>query len=436
MYNPIADERTVVINLLPRPDEPASMGNLRRLLWLRNLMILAALALLGAARYWLAADLPWSALFYSLALYASSNLYVVWRLQQPREPFESEFFAQILLDIGGLTVILALAGGASSPFAFTYLLPITVGATLLGPRFTWSLVAAAVIAYSALILAAPPDMANLAHSHGMQRFDLHIFGMWSGFLFSAVVIAVFVQGMRDALSRQQLALLQAREARARDEQLVSLGTLAASTAHELGTPLGTIALLADELGDPQLDDTERNTVIGELREQVQRCKSALGALSKSAGQAQAQQGSHQRIDDWLAELCEEWRERRPECVLTTAWRGPTDAPSLLAERSLAHAVINVLDNAADVSPQSVRWIARWDETHLEMKIVDSGPGLTASAQDRGAQLGQSSKPQGLGLGLFLAHAVIERLGGHIHLAEADTGGLAVTINLPLLETPE
>lgn len=424
-----------MLHLLPRPDEPASLGNLRRLLWLRNLVVLAGLLLLGAARFWLTIDLPWSNLLYCLLLYAASNLYVVWRLRQPHEPVEAELFAQILLDIGALTIVLALAGGPSSPFTFTYLLPLTVGATLLGRYYSWALVAVAISCYSVLILAWPPDMTQLAHSHGMQQFDLHVLGMWSGFVFSAVVIAVFVQGMRDALMRQQRELSQAREARARDEQLVSLGTLAASTAHELGTPLGTITLLADELGDPLLPAEERQPLLHQLREQLHRCKSALATLSKSAGQSQAHQGTPQIIDDWLLAVCTEWRQRRPDCELSVSWHGPHDAPPLLAERSLTHALLNVLDNAADASPQSVNWQAHWDQQRLQLCIRDAGPGLSAQARanvGQAHQVGNSSKPQGLGLGLFLANAVIERMGGSIALAEADGGGLAVSIELPLL----
>jgi two-component system sensor histidine kinase RegB len=418
--------------LLPNPDEPASLGNLRRLLWLRNLMILAALLLLIAAHHWVASPLPWSWLILALTLYAATGISIVRQLRQWREPSEHDLAVQIFIDILAMTVVLALAGGASSPFAFTYLLPITIGATLLNTRRSWAIVSIAIAAYSLLIIFRPPDPAAFAHNHGMNRFDLHVFGMWGGFVFSALLIASFVHGMRAALLRQQLALAQAREARARDEQLVSLGTLAASTAHELGTPLGSIALLADELGDDALTADERSESLAALRQQVQRCKSALAGLSKAAGQTQAQSGQLLPVINWLTALRDEWQQRRPDTPLVSDWQGPKDAPPLLAERSLGYAVLNLLDNAADASPELVRWEAHWSNTELHMQIIDRGPGLSAAARVNLRQPGNSSKPQGLGLGLFLAHAVIERLGGNVQLGEADGGGLAVHIHLPLL----
>jgi two-component system sensor histidine kinase RegB len=272
-----------------------------------------------------------------------------------------------------------------------------------------------------------------AHSHD-GGFGLHVFGMWLGFVLSAGLIGYFVVGMGTTLRRQEQALAEAREQALRDERLVALGTLAASTAHELGTPLGTMALLVEEIDEVLGDEAAQlRPQLDTLRTQIERCKGALSTLSASAGGVQLGGGGVMPIDHYLADVLTQWRRVRPAAAIETDWKGSRPVPQILADRTLTQAVTNILDNAADVSRQAIEWSASWDAHHVDMEIRDSGPGLTAEAEQSVGKRPYTEKAEGLGLGLFLAHGIIERFGGRVTLANRLGGGVTTHIELPLAD---
>jgi two-component system sensor histidine kinase RegB len=235
--------------------------------------------------------------------------------------------------------------------------------------------------------------------------------------------------MGDTLRRREQALAAAREQALRDQQLVTLGTLAASTAHELGTPLGTMALLVEELDETLPEDQRATTAT--LRQQIARCKEALSNLSSSAGAIRLTGGSRLTVDRYLQAIIDEWRDTRSGIELSTQFDGEIPAPSILADRTLTQALINILDNAADVSPSEVACEAAWSCDSVRLEILDRGPGLADEARHRAGEMGFSSKPDGMGLGLFLAHAIIRRFGGGVQLLNREGGGICTRITLPL-----
>jgi len=237
--------------------------------------------------------------------------------------------------------------------------------------------------------------------------------------------------MGNTLRQRNRALAAARERALRDAQLVALGTLAASTAHELGTPLGTMALVAAEL-DEDCDD--QNPAMRErlavLHTQIDRCKSALSTLATSAGGVRLSGGGPMAVDDYLSHLYAEWQQTKPRVAVRTHWEGEQPAPSILADRILSQAISNILDNAAEASPVAVEWDAHWSRTEFVMEIRDRGPGLTPEAEQSVGRMPYSGKPEGLGLGLFLAHAIIGRFGGSVTLSNRDGGGSCTRVSLP------
>jgi len=168
-----------------------------------------------------------------------------------------------------------------------------------------------------------------------------------------------------------------------------------------------------------------------LREQIDRCKGALSDLSASAGGVQLGGGSVIPVDHYLDEVLNEWRQTRPGTDINTDWQGVKPGAGILADRSLTQALANILINAADVSREPCEWIAGWNATQIEMEIRDTGPGLTAEARAHVGKRPFSEKTEGLGLGLFLAHAIIERFGGRVTLSNRPGGGVITRIELPL-----
>lgn len=415
---------------------PANLANMKRLYWLRNVAIAGQLSALCIAYFLLELEHPYTLLLVVVNTLILFNTYVWLRIKLADPVTEQEFFWHLTFDTCILTLLLGLSGGASNPFVYTYLVPLTIAATLLSKRYTWLIAAITIGCYSVLMtLWTSPDtqmMDHSSHTAMSEGFTLHIFGMWFGFIFSAALIAYFIVSMRNALNKQQQALAAIHEQRLEDERLIALGTLATSTAHELGTPLGTIQLISAELEEENLSFDERLEAASIIKSQLIRCKEALAVLTTTTGETQAHQGSLVPVDQYLAQLEQNWQASRPSCPLRTYWLENTQHAMIIADTTLEHAFLNILNNAADASPQGIEWHLAWNNEQLQIDIIDFGPGLQKNDWKTTHQSG-SEKNNGLGIGLFLSRSVIERFGGHLSLRNKPTPqtGVIATIQLPL-----
>ena len=220
----------------------------------------------------------------------------------------------------------------------------------------------------------------------------------------------------------------------RDERLVALGTLAAGAAHELGTPLATMAVLAKDLESECAATPDLAEPFQVLRSQIARCKEILSQLAISAGQMRAEGGRDQSLDQYLQRIVEHWQKGRPAVVIRRSWEGTQPPPRIVADQTLTQAITNILNNAADASEQAVEVSGRWDERELRLEICDRGDGVSAAAASHAGEPFFTTKPpgQGLGLGLFLAQSTIRRLGGSVELFNRQEGGACTRIVLPLL----
>ena len=400
-----------------------SANTLRILFWFRACSILGQVVTTIFATVWF--DFPLNRLGIScvIALLILFNIYTWFRSQSKQEPSPTEIFTQLLIDIAALTVLFYFAGGATNPFISMYLLPLAMGAVLLSQAWVWILAIISVGVYSYLMLLYPNSHA---HHHSDQSFNLHVLGMWISFLVSAVVIAYFVMKMRAALNYKDKLLNAAREQAIRDEKLVSLGALAASTAHELGTPLGTMQLMLQDLEENKISQKE----IDILLEQTQRCKHALAEMSTSAGSVQLEGGSLIDVNDYLTKLITAWQNGRPNVNVSTKIEGLMGS-NIVAEKALSKAIINLLDNAADASPEAVQISANWNARQVKIIVSDEGAGIDPKLLDDVGKKPFSDKPDGIGIGAFLAHEIIRRLGGVVELSNRPQGGLNTQVTLPL-----
>jgi two-component system sensor histidine kinase RegB len=441
--------------------EFSALQNLKWLFILRNLMILSESLLIILSTYGLHIRLPQQQLWLVVLSIGAVNLYTWMRLKTEDPVTELEIFSQLVIDVFAITALLYLTGGASNPIIWVFLLPLIITAIMLHQSYAWYMVILTTSMYTALIaynIPLPsiephmPDMemidpnvtnyAMLQQAHAMSDkhyFNLHIFGMWFGFVFSAGLVAFFVVELAKTLKAQERNLAEARENALRDERVVALGTLAASAAHDMGTPLGTIAIVAHELEQEypihRFPDLHEKTII--MQQQIDRCKAALSVMSASAGEMRAESGSVMLLTDYIDEVLNQWRTHKPTtklCFFIDPFVA-TDA-KIIAERTLTHSLINILNNAAEVCPpeQSIEFHASWDLNHVTIKIRDFGPGLPAELVEFAGKQPVISKKKGLGVGLFLTYSTINRLGGKINLYNMDSGGACVEITLPLLNT--
>jgi two-component system sensor histidine kinase RegB len=399
---------------------------MQRLLGLRAALLTAQLAGLAVGYYWVGADVAWGGVAAGIAIYAAAALFTAIRLRAKRQASDQEFFFHLLLDVALLTLLLGLTGGPANPFVSLYLLPLVVAAATLPARFAWSTAAISAACYAALFVVAPR-----ASPHHGDPFAIHVAGMWFNFLLSAAIISFFVVRLTQDLQRRDAAIAAQKEQALRSERIVALGALAAGAAHELGTPLSTMATLLKDMERDRQGDSQLARELATLRRQVSDCKQTITRMVAAAGEARAEGGAYRPIDAFLIETLERWRLMRPAVQFSERLDGLQPAPRILAEQTLAQAIVTLLNNAADASPDAVELDARWDAQALVLEIRDRGTGLSSEAQARAGEAFFSTKAKGFGLGLFLARAVADRLGGTLTLRDRATGGATTCLTLPL-----
>jgi two-component system sensor histidine kinase RegB len=253
--------------------------------------------------------------------------------------------------------------------------------------------------------------------------------MWINFVLSAGLITYFVVGMASALRKQQQTINQQKEDSLRDQQIMAVATLAAGTAHELGTPLATMNILLEELNkDAQPGELQEDLTL--LLEQVTRCKSILTKLTDTA---QISHAVKDPIDvrDLIDQVLDNWLLMRPEVSSSLNIITDGSAPYIESDATLKQAITNLLDNAADACAVDIKIIISWDDRLITLAIEDNGPGIPMAIAD---QIGKSfitTKGKGLGLGLSLSHATIERFGGTVQLFNQQPNGTLTQLQLPI-----
>ena len=407
----------------------ASSHNLKRLFMLRNLMIAWEILAILAVHFGIGIELPLAPLSTTIALLALVNLCTWPRIRNGAAIRDYEFFLQLSIDVLALTSVLYFTGGATNPFAWLFLIPLIIAATVLSARATWLMATLTTTCYTLLMFNFQPLGGN-EHIHHNQDFTQHVFGMWFGFVLSAALISWFVVGMANTLRSRDRLLAQVREQALRDEQLIALGTLATGAAHELGTPLATMAVVTREL-ERTNSDKGLNRKFTILRDQVERCKKALSVISASAGEARAESGSLVSVSTFLGAINDDWRKQRPDMEFDMHLDPGPEGVTIVDEYTLHQSLANLFNNAADASTEPLVVRANWDSHRLEIQILDRGPGLRPQVVESIDLQKTSRKEYGMGLGLFLTHATIRRLGGDIELFDRDGGGTCTHIHLPL-----
>ena len=413
-------------------DAPVLSRNLKRLLQVRSALILCQAALVAFSLVVPGLRLHIWPMLAVIAAYAAVSFasFMGYRHRGISEP---AYFGQLMLDVAFLTLLLYLSGGYTNPFISLYLLLLFIASSTLPGRYAWSMAGLVLGCYSMLVFYYRP-LFVMPGGHADTGFHLHLVGMWLSFVFSVALIVFFIMRMSDALRERERRLADLREQAARDELVVSLGALAAGAAHELGTPLATMAVVAGELADDMSGDGTAAERVEIIRGQIRRCRQILSQISASAGQARAEQGRGLAVDAYIGEVVAQWRSIRPEATVAVDVQAGRP-PVLLADVTLTQAIINLLNNAADASPMPIDLCCRWQPGQIEIAVCDAGQGLPP---ELGAQVGSpfvSTKSGGRGLGLFLSRAAVERLGGSLTLEGRQPHGVCARLTLPAAELP-
>ncbi len=370
------------------------------------------------------------ALFVTAA--AMSNAWLAYRLRQRPTPPLAVGGWLVSADVVALSGLLLDSGGILNPVSIFYLVDIVLAALVLGRGWTWIVTTLSITGYGVLYLVPSQQLRAARMMH--PEIAMHVEGMWLAFGATSLIVAMVVTRLATLVERRDRALLALRERRDRDAHLVSLGTLAAGAAHELSTPLGTIAVAAREL-ERSLDDTPgaeaRHADVRLIRAEIERCKRVLQDMAGRSGTLTGEAPTPQPLSNLeaglLAQLSADERGRvdvsLPSTV-TTCW------PAGAVARALANLVRNGIQ--ASQNGGRVSLSARLEDDRVMLTIVDRGIGMSTAVQGRAGEPFFTTRAEGagMGLGLFVTMSTIDQLGGTMRLSSAEGVGTTITITLP------
>ena len=390
---------------------------------LRWLAIAGQSICIGVAVVVLGFDLPIWACILVIVIAAIYNLVLTVKSPVNKRVSAQGALTAHIFDLCQLLTLLYLTGGLSNPFALLLLGPVTISATTLRLRSTLLLEAIAVLGITILIYQHQP--LKFADGDTLLVPDILIWGMWTalviGFLFVGTYarrVAVEIQTMSEALAATQMAL-------DREHKLTLLGGVVSAAAHEMGTPLATIKMVATELMDELSDQEELRKDATLIREQADRLSKILQEMGQSG-----KEDLHVKFAPLLAVANEaaEPHENRGK-TLTYSLNGDPEmkdikqAPEIARSAEVIHGLRNLVQNAVDFAGRNV-WIdLSWTDQEIRIEISDDGPGFPYELIGRlgdptvryGRVAPEPSRPEykGMGLGLFIAKTLLERTGAEL-----------------------
>ena len=407
---------------------------LRTLVWLRWLAILGQTIAVTVVCFGLGFRMPiMLALFVILA---SAILNVALALRFPMSHRLSDRLAALLLgaDILQLAVLLYLTGGLENPFAILFVAPVLISAMALAPGRTLALGVLAGCAVSALALAHLPLPWYADAS--VELPHLYRLGIWTAIMLSLGFTGVYAwriakegRDLAQALAATELVL-------AREQHLSQLDGLAAAAAHELGTPLATITLVAQELDRIVPKEGPMAEDVALLRDEVRRCRgilSKLTTLSQTAAGPWAVMSLHHLLEEVISP------QRAFDVRIETKLDGKGPEPSTRRNPGVIYGLGNLLDNALGFAVKTVVVEAAWNDALVTVRIKDDGKGFPPDilsrvgepyVTTRGADPEELEAGSGLGLGLFIAKTLLERSGATLSASNLAQGGAMLTVVWP------
>jgi two-component system sensor histidine kinase RegB len=407
---------------------------LRWLVPLRALAAVGGLVALAVGRFGLALPLPYGLLLLVPGAVLLSNL-ALWRARVAPERALRLATAVLAFDTVLFTLLLTLSGGPDNPFSALYAIPVAMAAMLGSARATWLVASLSAAGYAVAFRWHEPQHFWHGPVSEQVPIALHAAGMWVAVAVVVVVLTYFIGHIARSLREREAALRRISEIAARNARLASLTTLAAGAAHELGSPLGTIAVIAGEIersaaGQPR-DALAEDARL--LRSEVERCRAILDRMSGQAARGD-REGAEPLRSDEVASVLRECELGDAAARVEVEVAAPPGA-QLGSRADFAAVVLPLVRNALDASAPGGRvqvQVGRADG-RVQVRVRDDGHGMNAETLRRAGEPFFTTRPpgRGTGLGLFVVRLQAERLGGTLQLDSAPGTGTIARVEWPV-----
>ena len=410
-----------------QPTGGTSLGRvrLRTLVYIRWIAVLGQIFTLLIVHFGLGFKLPLVPALIVIGASIGLNVFLV--STQPLRQFLPDRAAAIFLayDVVQLSALLYLSGGLQNPFAVLLLAPVTVSATVLSRDNTIGLGVLALACVSVLAFLHEP----LPWKDGSLALDdLHIMGIWQAIALATVFIAAYVGSVAGEARELNEALTATQMALSREQQLAEVGALTAAAAHELGSPLATITVIAHEMAQDVDPDTPLGEDVTLLVEQTTRCRHILAELGRKHDTSAGEAYTHLPISTMVSEAARPHNARGIKLIDDAApapeARGGEE-PEVRRTPEFMHGVGTLIQNAIQFARNEVILRTRWSEEHVVVEIMDDGPGFSPHLLDRLGEPYVSTRAEGkgegehMGLGIFIAQNLLNRTGAVLAFENQD-----------------
>lgn len=419
----------------------------------RTLVLIRWIAIAGQTgavlfvHWWLNYSIPFGWCLIVIAASAWLNVFLLIRDTAPKRLDDQEAGLYLAYDILQLGALFYLTGGIENPFMLLFLVPVTISATILTLTNT---VALGVLSVACVSLLSIYHLPLPWGPEGIALPALYNIGNYVAVVLGTIFLGVYAWRISDEGRRLQDALAATQMALSREQKMSALGGLAAAAAHELGTPLGTITLIARELRQ-ELGEGEYGDDFDLLVDQANRCREILSGFSKQPeqGDMHYQQILFEALAEEAAEPYKMQGKVLDMALLPPEGESADEQPYIRREPEIVHGLGNFVENAVDFAKSRVRVEVSWTDQHLRIRVMDDGPGFPVDILDRigdpyvstRGRDDRASKPQkslhdgtagheGMGLGVFIAKTLLERTGAKVKFMNGKDEGAVVAVTWP------
>lgn len=396
------------------------IDHMRDLSRMRVLALIGQLAAYAICTWWLGIELPLRELLFVTGILFVFNSVSFFYFKNKKKLSSAEYLCQLMIDVLGLFFLLYFAGGVHNPFATLFLLQVVIAAASLTVGLTWF--------FAILVTALYLLLYSLsAHQHTMlhhQMMDYHLPGMVISFSILCFLICYFV-------ARTSSKLRLSEQLNLENEQLVLLGAFAANTAHQLGTPFSTMAILSESIEGEAKSEEERERA-KLMRGQVSKASAIIRELALKSGHELASGGGPISLQGlWDTLINEEWKREPGDRDIEVIVESDLDERVIVADQSLKLSLVNIFDNALDAARTKVKITAQIHGDQFTVEVEDDGEG---PSEELLSQLGapiKSAKEMGFGIGLMLTRSYFLRHQGRFEMKRGPWGGALVIMELSL-----